>query len=332
MRTKRPLYREILEESFRVAIRNWRLWPLGFFAAMLLSGSPYDILFRSWSTVVEGPAVSYDNGMVSRIADAVAKIHSFGIGRIGWGAPVMILLLLVVLAAIAWISVVSQGALLSAVTVLEERKRPDLHRAFRDGVRDFWPLLWVNVIMRAAVVAASVILAILLIPASRYGGGPLYAAVVVAFLVFLPVAYFAINVAFFAEMAIVRHKRRLGAALSEAWRLVTRHWLLVLETSSLVLLIDAAVAVATTFSCAAISVPFFVLFLGALAVNSMVAYWTVMAIYLLLLAAAILVVASATVTFHYAVWALLAERIRKDDATPKLLRLWQAIAARVGRK
>jgi hypothetical protein len=139
-------------------------------------------------------------------------------------------------------------------------------------------------------------------------------------------------VAFFAAMGIVRHKQGLAESIRDASQLVARHWLVVLETSALVFLADIVATFAIAAGVTVLTVPFFVLFLGALATKSAIVFWLVLTVYLVIVVGAILVAASAVVTFHYAVWALLAERIRTGDVSAKLVRAYHAMRRVFSRK
>lgn len=130
----------------------------------------------------------------------------------------------------------------------------------------------------------------------------------------------------------MRFKERLGEAIRNAWLLITRHWLVVLETSALVLLIDIALAIAATVAATLFSIPFLALFLLALLSRSLLVFWAVLTLFILTITALILTVASAAVTFHYSVWVLLSERLRKNDPViAKIMRLYDQIKNAVRR-
>jgi hypothetical protein len=259
----------------------------------------------------------------------VGRIGTGTLGRLDtpWWLFATVLLFLILLAVLAWLSVVSQGALLSAVAAEEERKRPNLQTFFQRGMRSFWPLLGLNVLVRLAVGLAVLLIAALLLPAARIEDPRLVAGAIAAFILLIPAAYLAITVAFFAALGVVRFRESLGEAIRRAWLLVRRNWLVVVETSALVFLIDALVAVLIAIGGAILAIPFFLLFLLATLSKSVIIFWSLAVIFILLLSLFILAVASAAVTFHYAVWALLAERLRKGEATAKVLRLAKHLVA-----
>ena len=333
MRTTRPLYREVLKDAGLITWRNKHLWPFGFFAAILLSGSPYDLLSRCFYFVTDS-APDFSGGSAAlTILKTTGEVLAVGFrGGLIWSLPVLIAILLVIGAALIWLSVVSQGALLSAISAEEEKKKPNLQIFFQRGVKHFWPLLAVNVLLRLSIALAALIAAAILTPAAASSNLAFQAGIVIAFLILLPLAYLAINIAFFAEMGIVRFKERLGEAIRNAWLLITRHWLVVLETSALVLLIDIALAIAATVAATLFSIPFLALFLLALLSRSLLVFWAVLTLFILTITALILTVASAAVTFHYSVWVLLSERLRKNDPViAKIMRLYDQIKNAVRR-
>jgi hypothetical protein len=332
MRNPRPLYREVLRDALRVAWRNKHLWPLGFLAGILLSGSPYDLISRCFSMAFSAPNGAYGSSDLMMTLVLARRVALQGIhAGLPWIVLPIGLIVIALVAAVVWLATVAQGGLLAAVAAGGERRQPGIQAFFNEGLRRFWPLLVVNLLLRAVVALAVLAIAAVFIPAVKYANPLLIFTALAGLVLIVPFAYLATNVAFFAAMGIVRRKERLLPSLAEAWTLTLRHWLVVLETSFVVFALDLVAALGLALAAAVLSVPFLILFLAAAVTQSAAVLWTVLGLYFLLLLALILTVASAAVTFHYAVWALLAERLRKGEATAKLLRAYRAVAQTIRR-
>jgi hypothetical protein len=332
MSTARPLYRTVLEDAFTFTRRNPHLWPLGFLAGAMLTGSAYDLLIRIWNTVL-GMAVSYRYGFgfpvaAGRAIHTIQTEHFFDFAsRFPWWFPGAIAFVLVFGALVIWLCVVCQGALLDAVAAAEEKKLPNLQSFFRRGMRTFWPILGINILVRMIAGFAMLLVAALLLLTLQYSSPFLMGVCIAAFVILIPLAFVVISAAFFASLGVVRFKESAGIALRNALRLVMKHWLVVLETAALVTLMDVVFLLGIVFLLTVVTVPFFILFLVAATFKAGLASFVLSAILFLLVVFLLLACLSAVVTFHYAVWTLLAERLHKGKAIAKIVRVAESIRA-----
>ncbi len=323
MRNSRPLYRAVLRDAFYRTLKNKRLWPFGFLAGILFSGSAYDLIARFWNAIVGGSFDSAYQGNLIRLATRdFAALGGFSLANFHWWFVPAALTILAILVLVVWLAVVSEGVLLGAFAAEEEHKKNSLGALWRNGLNSFWPLLVINFILALIAAAAVALAALPLYPAAQNGNNWFVAGAIAAYVILVPAAYIAITAALFTAIEVVRFGEPLRKGFRSARRAIARNWVVIAETSALVLLIDAAVAVALAIVGAVASVPFFVLFIAALASRSALFFWLVLGLFIAIITFAIVAAASAVVTFHYAVWTLLYERLKKGDVTAKVTRVY----------
>lgn len=323
MRNSRPLYRAVLRDAFRRTIKNKRLWPFGFLAGILFSGSAYDLITRFWNAIVGGGFDSaYEGNLIRLVTRDFSALGGFSLANFHWWFAPAALAILAVIAFIIWLSVVSESVLLGSFAAEEEHKKRGLDALWRSGLDSFWPLLLVNILLALATAAAVALISLPLYPAAQNGNNWFVAGAIAAYVILIPAVYLAITAALFTAIEVVRFGGSLRKGFASACRVIALNWMIIAETSALVLLIDAAVAVALAIAGAVASVPFFVLFIAALASRSALFFWLIIGVFVAIITFAILAAASAVVTFHYAVWTLLYERLKKGDVTAKVARVY----------
>ncbi|MBP9748935.1 hypothetical protein KBD18_01890 [Patescibacteria group bacterium] len=332
MITARPLYRAVLQDALTFTRRNPHLWPLGFLGGAMLTGSAYDLLIRMWNSVL-GMAVSYRYGFgfpvaAGRAMHTIRQEHFFDFAsRFPWWFPGAIAFVLVFGALVIWLSVVCQGALLDAVAAAEEKKQPNLQTFFRRGMRTFWPILGINILVRVIAGFAMLLVAVLLLLTLQYSSPFLLGVCIAAFVILIPLAFVVISAAFFAALGVVRFEESAGVALRNAINLVMKNWLVVIETAALVTVLDVVFLLGIVFLLTVVTVPFFILFLVTASFQAAFASLALTAILFLIVIFLLVASLSAVVTFHYAVWALLAERLHKGKAVAKVLRVAETVRA-----
>ncbi|TAL19208.1 hypothetical protein EPN90_04555 [Patescibacteria group bacterium] len=336
MRNPRPLYRAVLNDALISTWRNKHLWPLAFFAGLLMTGSAYDLLYRAWNAI-SNTMLRAEFGLwipdVFPRAWEVIKKGPVNWQTLPWGLLLVGLLTLALYAFFVWLAVVSEGTVLAAIAAEEEKERPNLRGFWQRGIRSFWPLLGVNILLRLAVWFLTLLLAAVVIPATALAAPLDSAVVILAFVLIIPPAYAAIVAAFFAALGVVRFKERLLPAVKKSWRLITVNWLVVLETSIILLLADILIALTLTILAMLLGATFF----GFLALSGFAAasplYWFLIVSFSFIVIVGVLAAVAGAITFHYAVWTILAERLRRGQQTiPKIIRLTQTLRAALSRR
>lgn len=326
MRTVSPLYRDVLRDAFVYTWKNAYIWPFGLFAGILLSGSAYDLLLRTWNFLISS-TVSGKFGygypfMLGQTLTQNGHLNIFGVP--GWLFVLCIASLIVCVAIIA-LSVISQGALIDAVVNAEEHKKPNLQTFLVRSKKVFWQILSLNILTRIIAALAIFVIAILLVPGSMHNDRLLTSSAILAFIILIPLAYLAVTMALFAAFELVKSSCTLGNAITRAWKLVVKNWLIVCETAILVTFIDFLAAVVFVVAAMVVFIPFFVLFLISMLFHSTFVFWLLLVLFLITIITFVIAVSAAVVTFHYTVWSILAERLENGQAIAKVIRMFSTI-------
>lgn len=310
--SQQPLYRAVVRDA---CVRTWRnpfLWPLGFLAGLALTGSAFDILLRYWDTITgQKTSIFFTIGLlVQRLIEHPNGINARLLIPIGG----MLILGLIALACLV-ISVMSQGAMLAAITTEEEHGTMNLRAFFQNGKKHRWSLLLLTLSTRAALVALALLCGVLY-RASAYAPTQWLAMLGLAGIGILVLkSYLLISVSLFAAVGIVRFDESVMTALKKGLTLFRTHLLVVIETSILLFFVDALISLAITAGFFALAVPFSLLFAGANLVHAGIGTWLLSSMFVLITVLWVLVIAAAAVVFHYTVWTLLTERMRNEAHT-----------------
>ncbi|HYE59641.1 MAG TPA: hypothetical protein VEA18_00450 [Candidatus Kapabacteria bacterium] len=242
---KVPLYRETFGYAWRLAWQHKLLWLFGLFAAMLGQFGILELLSNVY--MASSDYALYPNWLALPKLFHIVSFSSFGLPLAEWFWLGWVLVVLLGIALLmAFVSVVSQGALIASAAQYDKRKTlPDVGKAWHIGVSHFWRLLFINLFRKVVLGFLAVLV----------GFGALNAVVMetthgmdlfLFFVVFIVAALIGMVVSFIAVYAaayVVVEEYPLLDALEAAWRLFLDHWLVSLEVGLIVLFMNVLVSV-----------------------------------------------------------------------------------------
>lgn len=322
---KEPIYRLILRDAWQLAWRNKILWLFGFFAGLLINGGVYDLAVKMFSRVT-ATGITWENltanalppfQFVADFAAIGAPIESAGLFN-AW--VIMVLIAAVALGLfLFWLAVVSQGTLVHAVG-MASKKKEDIKKSFQAGLEKFWPILSINLLLKLTIFLLVVFTSFPLI--MLLGDNALLNAILylVSFIIFIPLAIIGYFVAILATCYIILRGKKFGQSLFLAWELFKRNWLICLELGFLLFVVGFLVGLLVILLFLLASIPVVLLLLAALALGSEVASLLVIALAIIILVALIVVSGAFIVTFQYASWVLLFERLTTKGGFSRLVR------------
>ncbi|MCX6793225.1 MAG: hypothetical protein NTY12_04325 [Candidatus Falkowbacteria bacterium] len=300
------LYRSIIRQSFVVAWKHKYLWLFGLFATLLASNFEIELvnrfINRDNSTMYDWKRWA-DTGIFSSRAwysfidlakaDTTAFISLL----------VVFIVLIILLLAMLWLSVTSQGALVnnslkalaegSKTSTAAERKH-DTAVGFKQGRKSFWPVLWVNVLVRVAVY----ILALVTLVPIFNGSTVSLTLAIVYFVVFIVLLAVALVLAFITKYAIayiVLKNQSLGKAIKSAYKLFMDNWLVSLEMTFILFAISILFSLALILGVMVVAIPVTFVYIIGLLLNSFPLFLT-MLIFGIIISLAIIVIGGAFVT------------------------------------
>lgn len=231
-----PTYRQALSAAWRFTWHNKIVWVLGLLAVLLGQFGLSNFIGKLFLAAEGGYTYHFLPGWISLI-----RFYTPSLSAVGW-----VLWLAIVLAALGILVVVAavaaQGALVAAAALFYKKKKaPSLGRAWHTGVKHFWRLLAVTVVVQlvlAVILSALTYILNILLPGN---GAWQFVGTIAMMAAGLFLAMVASVVAIYAVGYIVVEEETLSTALVKGWRLFHDHLLVSLETSLLLLLLNLVV-------------------------------------------------------------------------------------------
>ena len=153
-----PFYRTILKQSWDLTWRNKYLWWFGIFAALLGNGGEFEILFNnaggnpgqalfpSWQRVAATGV--FNRSTLSNIGE-LFKNDSLNMMIV----LITCLIILAIFIFLVWLVVVAQAALVNNSAAIIKQKKHNSKEGWASGVLNFWPVLGLNVLVKAVIYA-----------------------------------------------------------------------------------------------------------------------------------------------------------------------------------
>ena len=138
-----------------------------------------------------------------------------------------------------WISIISQGSLITATDTFRQGKDVSPEQSFRNGTRLFWPLLWLNLMKYVLTIGIVIVLGLPLLSLYLVRGQDFWMNILL-FLNFIILVPGAMVIAFllqFASAYVSLKNLKLWPAIRSAWSLFLKHWLATIEMAFLLFLI-----------------------------------------------------------------------------------------------
>jgi hypothetical protein len=315
-----PLYRPVLREAFQVSWKEKRLWVLALLAGILLSGSVYDGLWRIMNAVSPQASLTTVVGFFwsqaatswggTRLSDVlIGSLHVFQLSAF----------FLVIGFAIASLSIICQGALTFALGSGRTGKAK-IKESLTIGARSFWPVLVLNVLALAILLAVRALLAMCVVMAASAGTFATAILYIVVFIVFALLVTATVIIQIFALNAMILQGSTLSQAIQRGATLLQRHWVIAFETAVLLFLISCAAWALAILMEGLLSVPMLVLFFISASISSAALFSASLFLMIALFFAILLVIGGWLVTLQYATWTRLYRRLGEGGAVPKIHR------------
>ncbi|MBI3115161.1 MAG: hypothetical protein HYZ09_01550, partial [Candidatus Kerfeldbacteria bacterium] len=248
--TKQPaLYRDILKQAWRLVWKYAWLLILGFFAALTANGEQFDVLSKNVDTVVhlQGTLPLID---ASSDVNALDQFWSFLRTLVIDGSflstdrfEAVLLFFAVMITPI----VIAQAGIIAAAKrfVSSEEGKPTFGTSLAAGGRHFLPVLILNVVLKVGIY---VLLGLVTYPLFlRFLSGNGSQASIdllagVAFVILVPLHIIFSFLTKFAAIHVIAHGKTLRASIGSAWRTFSANWLIAIEMSFILILINIVAA------------------------------------------------------------------------------------------
>lgn len=313
-----PTYRSILRDSWSLTMRKKSLWFFGLFAGIAGTTVAAHALLNfgdSLKGVLPFPA------LMAELVRNQAALFGGGVSVAQFIAALLTTLFMLALSAfLIYLAVASLSVIIQAAVT--GKKGVAVATFWYHGVRHFWPL-FALVVARAALTT----LALVLIAAGA-DSAVAHADTLVP-LLYLPYGVVLLGavllvtfISVFAAAAIVLDEERLSAALRKGWVTFTSHWLVSIEVTAILFLIEL-LALLVFFGVAAVIAGIgylFTLFALVAELRQLVP-WLLGALFIVALSF-ILWVQAVVTTFEIAAWTKLYVAARKIGMVSRLVHIF----------
>jgi len=334
------LYRPILAKAWSITKKFKALWFLGFFAALATSGE-FEVLFRALSDpeledgAFQNLWIGFSNGWqegISLTGDVWLGFYTSLTNH-----PLNLVLALLILAAVVafilfiiWLSVVSQIGLIHNVSLLNKNKKTTINEGIGVGIKNFWPVLAIDLTLKIILGFAVFILGrelILLNDLALTGR-------IVYYLSFIIFVFLAVIIAFLVRyqiLYVVLKNKPFFQAMDDSWELFKRNWLVSLEMAFILFIVFFATTIIVTFITTILTATTMVVLPFYLGIS--VGLKILIAAVTFLLAVALVIFTTAVLSvFEWSCWTILFTKLSASDGVAKIVRTYDRLASRISGK
>ncbi len=324
------LYRDILKNAWNITWKNKFLWFFGFFAAFLGGTGGLEILTKN-------PSLSATDNILPGFSKAKVFFSIESLRNLGnlFKEDTVLVIVFILLALIifflfvffAWLSIVSQAALVNDSEELYAKNRKikklGIQKGIIVGIKNFWPVLGINVLSKLVIGIAFMIIA-LPIGYMAYKANFLLLSFsfILLFVLLISVAVIFSFMMRYAICYIVIKKQSITDALKNSFRLFKDNWLVSVEMAFLLVFISFLLFLCFMVVISIASLPLFFLSVVFYKMLSYIGFWFMMTITLVLLIVLLVVGGAILTTFQISSWTLLFVELEKKRTVSKVLRIF----------
>jgi len=317
-----PVYRPIIREAFRVAWAEKHYWLVAAFAGLLLTGSIYDVVWKSLNVLAPQAGIIGTVAIFSSRASATwAELSTANLVIGGLQVLVMTLFGIVIGFALLAASVIAQSALVFSIGMKRNGEQHRVRTALNVGARALWPVLALNLIAIAVMFASRAVIGIALSFLLAYGDAFAFLAYLFAFILFTVIGGATAIIEILALNAMILQGATLAQAIERGVMILKRNWVIAVETAVFLFLISFGALILFFTVGMILTFMSVILVFVAFAAEATFIASAIAVLYFLTIAALMLALFGFTVHVHYASWTLLYRRLGEGGVVPKLHRM-----------
>jgi len=317
-----PLYRDVLKHAFRTAWHDRQYWLLALLAGILVTAGSYDVLWRAVTTITDqGGALSLPVG--ERVVELLSHVGTDGLDQVVSviGGIEMLLLLTAVVLAFGVLSCIGQGGLVYALGARHRGHEIRLAEAFRVGGRMLWPVMVLNVLALSALWVLRFLASLPLYLALEHTTTTTFLVYLISFGAFVLLSLIVAVIQIFSLNGVILQGATLAAAVRRSYEMFKRHWVVIVETAVLQVLLTVAIWFILVIALLVLMLPIFLLALIASALQSSAIIGIAFTVGSLALVISLISAAAFTIQLQYATWSYLYRRLGEGGVIPKLHRV-----------
>ncbi len=329
-----PLYRTLFREALSQAWHHPRLWFLGLFASLLMTGGIWDILLRSLNHLGEDAAIllqngsSFSQGLQTWAAQPLTNVSSV-MGALGFASQLQAFLFAgsIVLAIIA-LSIIAQGALVYSLGIRHQGAVPSLQASLAIGGRFFWKVAIFNAVTLSLLwFFRTLVLVPFMTPLEETSLWTIITSIA-SYALYILAVIFLTSTHMLGLTSLVLQKYSITESLARGALQSLRSKLLILELGFGFFLLGVVLFAGLGLTYIIAGVPLIILGLSAALLQSSWIADTIMTLFLSGALILFLAFGSFATTVQYAAWNSLALRVSQGTALSKLHRLFTRSSSR----
>lgn len=317
------LYRGVLSQGWRNTWRNKYLWFFGLFAALLGSGAEFRMMSEAGTEQTLFPALKQIAATGVFSLEAVANIGKLIVRDPASVIMVFLVFLLIgiIFLFLIWLSVVSQAALVNSAADFKNDKTHNFRKGLDAGIRNFWPVLGLNALLKISIFLVFLVLSFLLLGAGSTGIMSSF-LFIMFFVLFIPVVVIFSFIVKYAIAYLVIKEEGFLSSLKSGWRLFVNNWLISVEMAFILFFVNFLAVVALALLLLVLAIPFLfimVVFSGlALSFNFWFLFIASSVLYIILA----MWLGAVLSTFQVSSWTILFIELVSRGGVSKLVRLF----------
>ena len=322
------LYRDIIKRAIKGSWSNKYFWFFGLFATFFTSSSLYGL----FANVVSGEVASSPFPIISRLS-SIFSLNTFGnIGVMMADDPINVVIIILIYFSfivlfffVAWLSTVSQGALVNNAALELTEKENNLKIGLNAGIEKFWPVFSLNVILKFIFYLGFFIISLPFIlgyfQKESLSDNLIFSIIFVFFVSLAIIFSFIVK---YAIAYIVLKKESFTGGMKNAWGLFKNNWLISIEMAFLLFFIDFFVNLVIILALTIVIVPFIFLAILLAGWGSLFGFWVLMLIALILFVLIAAFSRAVITAFQIVSWTDLFVILTGQGGVSKLVRITEA--------
>lgn len=322
------LYRNIVRRAWNIAWKNKYLWFFGFFAALLGNGGEFEFFLRALlgetevsvlpgiDAILQSPLLTAD-GIVNAarlfVEDPISVLISV----------VVLLVIIAIVGFIVWLVNVSQIALVNNAVAAISDEDKGFKAGLEAGIDKFWPVLSYNIILRLITGILFLLINWALFLSLRESGDMIGKVLYgVLFLLSIPLLMSLSFIFKYAIAFIVTRGQKFSESLRNGWNLFMKNWLISMEMAFVLFFINLLTGFALFLLLLMLAGPIYLLITLAATIKSIIAFWFVISLSLMLFMAILGVFGGILATFQITAWTTLFVELTGKGGVSKLVRVF----------
>jgi hypothetical protein len=314
-----PTYRQALSHSWKLAWHHKSLWILGFFAAFLGQMGITEFLGK-----ISFPTASAFFDDLS-FYDFFAKLFSgFSLSLMGWVSLGWIFLLIGCVFLFLFVAaILSQGALIHASALWVKKDHlPNAEKSWHASAVHFWGLLILNILRKIIVVALAALISYSVFQSVVHAETACRLLCLLA--VFIGSALIGMVISFltiYTASYIVVENYPLGWAVSAAWRMFCKHWLVSFEVGFILLGLNLLLGVLALLVLMILTIPTTLAWFVTMLAGKSIIWFILSVVSPFVFALFVVVLGSVFVVFSTSVWTYLFMKMHREGLFSRIVHI-----------